>query len=100
FEEVKKDTPTNIRKNKEALNSNISKNTISKRKRDPDLSQKVTKKQASTLTESTSRYNNIYDKKDTLRGSQLDKTNISLSSQRKMRVEKQGFSTSTREKRP
>ncbi|CAG8784852.1 9030_t:CDS:2, partial [Gigaspora rosea] len=37
---------------------------------------------------------------DALRGSLSDKTNIGSSTQRKIRVEKQGFSTSTRRKRP
>ncbi|CAG8781887.1 19884_t:CDS:1, partial [Gigaspora rosea] len=48
----------------------------------------------------TKRHNNIHDKKDTLRGSLSDKTNISSSTQWKLGVEKQGLSISTREKRP
>ncbi|CAG8820600.1 25183_t:CDS:2, partial [Gigaspora rosea] len=46
----------------------------------------------------TRKHYNIYYKKDTLRGSLSDKTNICSSTQWKMRVEKQGFSTSQEEK--
>ncbi|CAG8661150.1 856_t:CDS:2, partial [Gigaspora rosea] len=48
----------------------------------------------------TRKHYNIHDKKDTLRGSLSDKTNISSSTQWKTRVEKQGFSTSTGGKKP
>ncbi|CAG8771999.1 365_t:CDS:2, partial [Gigaspora rosea] len=48
----------------------------------------------------TRRHNNIHNKKDTLRGSLSDKTNIGSSTQWKMGVEEQGFSIFTREKRP
>ncbi|CAG8764926.1 1036_t:CDS:2, partial [Gigaspora rosea] len=65
----------------EALISDINKNAISKRKKDPDLLPEDANKQAPTLTETaiaigTRRHNNIHDKKDTLRGSLSDKTNI------------------------